>query len=126
MEIRLQCYDGEKDPAVAAISSVFDVRSVSKGYPNVRSSSVEGTPSETRYYIKTDGLKSGSLADALVLDALRYLSMLGRSFPVDADAETAKLRTFHANAPGLTQAQQLELLSEWRAALLLKCLAGKG
>lgn len=125
MEIRLQCYEGEKAAAVAGISSAFNVKSVSKGYPNVRSSAVEGTPCETRYYIKIDGLKSAPLADALVLDGLRFIAMLDKAYGIDTGAETEKLRAFYAKSGELTAGQQLELLSEWRAALLLKCLSGK-
>ncbi len=126
MQIRLECYDHEKDAAMAGLSAAFRVKSISKGYPNVRQTGCEGTPCESRYYVKLedDWLKqSPGLMELLTMDMLRYLSMLQTAYGLDTQPETDKLRHFYEAAPNLTDAQKFELLSEWKASLLMKCTA---
>lgn len=129
MQIRLECYEHEKDAAIAGLSAAFRVKSISKGYPNTRQTGVEGTPCENRYYIKMEDdwrKPAPKLMELLALDMLRFLATLQSAYGLDPRPETDKLRNFYDAAPDLTDAQKFELISEWKASLLLRCTgAGK-
>lgn len=123
MEIRLECYDGEKDAALAALSERFSFKSVSKGYSNARQTGSSGTPCESRYYIKLADppiREPVPLANLIVTDMLRFFSELGASTGADLSGEIPKLRQFYLSSGGMTDAQKFELAAEWRASLLSK------
>lgn len=124
MKLRLECYDHERDAAVAAIKSAFRTKNVSKGYPNLRQTSVSGTPCESRYYIEADGVTDTSIADLMAADMFRFLRAVTDACGIDPEPEIAKMRSFYESAQSLSDAQKFELLSEWRAALLGRCLKG--
>lgn len=123
MDIRLECYEGEKDAALAALSERFSFKSVSKGYPNARQTGSSGTPCENRYYIKLADPPIRApvpLADLIVTDMLRFFSELGTAIGTDLSSEIPKLRQFYLSSGGMTDAQKFELAAEWRASLLHK------
>lgn len=121
MNIRLECFSGEKDAAVAALSECFNIRSVSDPYPNARQTGSPGTPCENRYYIRLGDqpMKNGqSLTEKMVADMMRYLGTLAKAFGMPLDPELAKLRQFYLSSAGFTDTQKFELLAEWKASLL--------
>ena len=127
MQIRLECYGHERDAAVARISDAFRVKSVSKAYPNARDTGTAGTPCESRYYIKLEDRpfrEDPGVTEVLAMDMLRFLKAMHDKFGTDFDAEAGKLRAFYASAGNLTDTQKFQLLAEWKAALLARCLEG--
>lgn len=130
MQVRLECYEHESRAAIAAVTENLNVRSVSKGYANLRQTGVEGTPCEYRYYIKLDDrspLKRGAAQiDMLTMDMLRFLAALSDSFGMDAAPEVESLRQLYIGSAGMTERQVLQLFLEWKASLLGRCLKTKG
>ncbi len=123
MQLRLECYENEKDAALSAISAGFCVSSVSKGYPNTRQTYVQGTPCEYRYYIKTDGVAHvQGLSDRLATDMLRFLSILSERLGYDASSDVAVLRQLYLASAGFTDAQAMAIFSEMRASVLDRAL----
>mgnify|MGYP001146899871 CR=1 FL=1 len=130
MQLRLECYAPESGAVISSISDVLNVKSVSKGYANVRQTAVEGTPCEYRYYLKLDErtpIKPGSSnLDLLTTDMLRFLSMLSDGFGFNAAPEIESLRKLYVGSAGMTERQILQLFMEWRASLLGRCLKQRG
>ena len=130
MELRLECYGYERDAAVAAISEQFNVKSVSKAYPNLRQTSVEGTPCENRYYIKLNASnpvkQTGSLRDMLTLDMLRTMAVLQDSFGMDMSGEIPGLRELYMKSGEFTDRQLTELFLEYKRALFGRHAKRKG
>lgn len=130
MQVRLECYEQESTAAIAAVTENLNVRSVSKGYANLRQTGVAGTPCEYRYYIKLDDkapLKRGSpQLDLLAMDMLRFLAALSEHFGLDAASEVESLRQLYIGSAGMTERQVLQLFLEWKRSLLDTCLKSKG
>lgn len=130
MELRLECYDHERDAAVAAISDGFNVKSVSKAYPNTRKTGVEGTPCESRYYIKLNSAnpvrKSDGIREMLTLDMLRTMALLQDGFGLDMSGEIPGLRELYLKSGGFTDKQLTELFLEYKRALLGRHVMRKG
>ena len=129
MELRLECYDHERDAAVSAIREGFNVKSVSKAYPNVRKTGVEGAPCESRYYIKLDGstpVRSGGVRDMLTLDMLRTMALLQDGLGMDMSGEISGLRALYMKSGEFTDRQLTELFLEYKRALLGRHITRKG
>lgn len=124
MQLRLECYEHEEQAAQSAISEVFNIKSVSKGYANVRQTAVSGVPCEYRYYIKLserEPVRSGqSWLDVLATDMLRFLAWLSDTAGIDASGEIGSLRTLYNSAPSMTERQVLQLFLEWKMSLLMR------
>lgn len=123
MKLRLECFDGERDGAIAAIRSSFKVKSVSKAYPNVRQTGTEGTPCESRYYIETTGT-APSVMDLIVKDMFRFLADVSAMYVIDTEPEIERMRAFYAAGGAMPDDKKFELLAEWRSALLGRCVKG--
>ncbi len=123
MKLRVECYDGERDAALAAVRSSFRVKSVSKAYPNARSTGTEGTPCESRYYIEATGVLPGTM-DLILKDMFRFLSDMVSAYKIDPAPEIEKMRAFYEAGAGMPDDKKFELLGEWRSALLARCMKG--
>lgn len=126
MKLRLECYDGERDAALAAVRRSFRVRKVSKAYPNARPTSSGCTPCESRYYIDTDGVDGTPVMDLILADMFRFLRTVTDAYGIDPEPEIARMRAFYEKGGSMPDSQKFELLSEWRCALLGKCLRKGG
>lgn len=121
MQLRLECYDYERDQAVAALGNGFQVKSVSKAYPNMRQTGVEGTPCENRYYITVNGLQK-DIRDELTLDMLRFLAWLSESFGLDMSGEICNVRRFYDESKDMCAHQKTVLALEWKSGVLKRVL----
>ena len=78
MQFRIECYEHELPMILNNLKSIFDVKSVSKYYPNVRQTSVESY-CEGRVYVKINGLEKdrhNKLIEYMVTDMLQFLSKI--------------------------------------------------
>ena len=126
MQIRIECYESEKEAALSAVKACFDVKSVSKGYPNARQTSVQGTPCEYRYYIKAGGTsRTAGLADMLAMDMLRTLAAMSEH-GYDASGDVGTLRQVYLSSGSFSDRQLTELFLEWKTSLLKRALGMKG
>ena len=123
MKLRVECYDEEREAALAAVRSAFQVKSVSKPYPNARQTGTEGTPCESRYYIEIVGVLPGTM-DLIAKDMFRFLSDMVAIYKIDPEPEIEKMRAFYAAGRDLPDDKKFELLAEWRSALLGRCMKG--
>ena len=128
MQIRLECYENELDTMLANIKAVFDVKSVSKFYPNVRQTSVE-TCCEGRVYVKINHIRENmcqKIVDTMTTDMLQYLKKiqsLDQNHVIDEVKEIEKIRQFYTLGSRLSDPSQLiELSSTWKDVLLGKVI----
>lgn len=127
MQFRIECYEHELPMILNNLKSIFDVKSVSKYYPNVRQTSVESY-CEGRVYVKINGLEKdrhNKLIEYMVTDMLQFLSKIKEvaGDRISEEVEIEKIRAFYSAGCMITDPRQLmELSSTWKDALLTKFL----
>jgi hypothetical protein len=127
MQLRIECYEHELPMILNNLRSVFDVKSVSKYYPNTRQTAVE-TYCEGRVYVKINGLEKdrhNKLIEYMVTDMLQFLSKIKEvaGDRISEEAEIEKIRAFYSAGHMIADSKQLfELSAVWKDALLTKFL----
>lgn len=113
MKIRVEGTPEECSAMAAVLKTVFDVKSVSKFYPNARNSVADF---DGRQYVTLSGFAEKDAADILVADMLKLLDRKGR---MSDGNELARVRQIHEiGKRGLALDKLMALYFAWRDDLM--------
>lgn len=119
MKIVIECEERDMTRAANLLKSVFDVKKVSKFYPNAIGSQVD---LEGKVFVNLNGFKAKDYTDLLTSDMLYLLSESGIDLDSDSGkAELVKIQQFFETGKrGLEFEKLMSLYVTWRNSLLKK------